>query len=277
MILALIGAKPTALGPPMAIILFCAFVGLWLGGPRGLLLGVVLGYLLHRVSRSLLTGAVRQVHGQFVESTFAIAGAISKADGVVTPNEIAAAEGLFVRMRLSDEQISVAKAAFNRGKSSDFDLDAEVDRFAQLGRRSAALLQMFLQVQMTAALADGELHPAEHQMLMRVARRLGLSDRDIAQLEALLRYAAQAASGAGAGTSGPPPQHRLDDAYVVLGVTAETSDAEIKRAYRKLVSENHPDKLASKGLPEGMRTLAEERTRNINAAYETIKKARGFA
>lgn len=261
----------------MIIILLCAFFGLWLGGTRGLIMGVALGYLLHRGSRSLVGGAVRQVHGQFIESTFAVAGALSKADGVVSRNEIAAAEALFVRMNLSADQISVAKAAFNRGKSSDFDLDAEVDRFAQVGRRSGALLQMFLQVQMATALADGEIHPAEHEMLMRVARRLGLGERDIAQLEALLRYAAQAASGATGGSSGPPPKQRLDDAYTVIGVTAAADDAEIKRAYRKLISENHPDKLASKGLPEGMRALAEERARDINAAYTMIKKARGFA
>jgi DnaJ like chaperone protein len=59
-------------------------------------------------------------------------------------------------------------------------------------------------------------------------------------------------------------------------VATDASDAEIKRAYRRLVSENHPDKLAAKGLPESMRQVAEERTREINVAYELIKESRGF-
>jgi DnaJ like chaperone protein len=69
----------------------------------------------------------------------------------------------------------------------------------------------------------------------------------------------------------------LDDAYAALGLSPSASDAEVKKVYRRLVSQNHPDKLAGKGLPESMRAMAEERTREINAAYETIKNARGFS
>ena len=73
---------------------------------------------------------------------------------------------------------------------------------------------------------------------------------------------------------GPAPKDRLADAYAALGVTPESSGAEIKRAYRKLISQNHPDKLASRGLPESMRAVAEERSREINSAYDLIKSAR---
>jgi len=108
---------------------------------------------------------------------------------------------------------------------------------------------------------------------VRVARRLGLAEGDVARLEALLR----AASGGAAAASGPPPQQKLDDAYAALGVTPAATEDELKRAYRKLMSENHPDKLTSKGLPESMRQFAEERAREINVAYDLIKKARQFA
>lgn len=67
----------------------------------------------------------------------------------------------------------------------------------------------------------------------------------------------------------------LEDSYQVLGVSSEASDAEVKKAYRKLMSENHPDKLAAKGLPESMREVAKERTAEIGNAYEQIQKARG--
>jgi DnaJ like chaperone protein len=123
-----------------------------------------------------------------------------------------------------------------------------------------------------AIAADGKVDPAEHRMLVRVALRLGLDEHDVAQLEALLRAGATGPSGPGA----PAPTDRLADAYAALGVSAASSPAEIKRAYRRLISQNHPDKLAARGLPESMRAVAEERSREINAAYDLIKNARGI-
>lgn len=123
-----------------------------------------------------------------------------------------------------------------------------------------------------AIAADGKVHSAEHEMLVRIARRLGLGERDVSQLEALLRAAAGGPSAPGA----PPGRDRLADAYAALGVSPDASEAEIKRAYRKLISQNHPDKLAARGLPESMRAVAEERSRELNAAYDLIKSARGI-
>jgi DnaJ like chaperone protein len=108
---------------------------------------------------------------------------------------------------------------------------------------------------------------------VRVARLLGLDEADVAQLEALLRTGAP---GTGFGGAAGTTRTRLDDAYAALGVSSSASDVEVKKVYRRLISQNHPDKLAGKGLPESMRAMAEERTREINAAYETIKNARGF-
>ena len=151
-----------------------------------------------------------------------------------------------------------------------FDLDAAVDDFGRVSRGRVPLLQLFLQLQVMAVSADGRIDPAEHAMLVRVARRLGLGERDVSQLEALLRAATAGPSAPGA----PPPKDRLADAYAALGVTPESTGAEVKRAYRKLISENHPDKLAARGLPESMRAVAEERSREINSAYDLIKAAR---
>ncbi|HTV20831.1 MAG TPA: co-chaperone DjlA [Polyangiaceae bacterium] len=256
----------------MTLLLLCAFFGYWFGGIQGFLIGAAVGFVLNRIAEARLRETLAGTRSQFLDSTFAVMGALCKADGVVTRDEIRVTEEIFVRLNLAPEQKQAAKAAFNRGKASDFDLDAEVDRFLQSARGGIGMFQLFLQVQLTAVAADGEVHPAEHAMLVRVARRLGLSEGDVARLEALLR----AAAGAAASSGGPPPAQRLDDAYAALGVTPEASDAEIKRAYRKLMSENHPDKLTAKGLPEGMRQLAEERAREINVAYDLIRKARGL-
>jgi DnaJ like chaperone protein len=256
----------------MPFIFICAIVGFWLGGISGLFVGAALGFALGRIAQASVRRGLLTVQSQFLEATFATMGALCKADGVVTHDEIRVTEAVFGRLGLSPEQKTAARAAFNRGKAADFDLDAEVDRFVQSTRGGTLLFPLFLQAQIFAVAADGQIHPAERAMLVRVAGRLGLSESDVARLEALLRAASEGA----AAPSGPPPKQRLDDAYAALGVSEEASEAEIRRAYRKLMSENHPDKLMSKGLPEGMRQLAEERAREINVAYDLIRTARQF-
>jgi DnaJ like chaperone protein len=68
----------------------------------------------------------------------------------------------------------------------------------------------------------------------------------------------------------------LDDAYAILNVSASASDKEVKRAYRRLISQHHPDKLVSKGLPEEMMKMAAQKTDEIKKAYEQIKEARAM-
>jgi DnaJ like chaperone protein len=250
----------------MSLPILLALIGLFAGGFRGMLIGAAIGYAAAWVMQNVLRKKLVEVQAQFLESTFAVMGALCKADGVVTRDEIAIAESMFERLHLSIAQREIAKNAFNRGKAPGFDLDGEVRKFAQVSHGHRPLLAMFLQVQAAAIAGDGNVHPAEHAMLVRVARLLGLSEADVAQLEALLRT----------GSRGPSPQSSLDDAYAALGLTASASDAEIKRTYRRLMSQNHPDKLAGKGLPDSMREMAEEKTREISTAYALIKEARGF-
>lgn len=253
----------------MSFIVVCGLIGLVIGRFPGLIIGAAFGYAISWGLRQSILGKLQVVQSELLDSTFSVMGALCKADRVVTRDEIRAAEALFERLRLSDEQREAARNSFNRGKSPDFDLDAAVDRFAQNGRGRGPLLQLFLQVQVMAVAADGNVHPAEHEMLVHVARRLGLTERDVAQLEALLR-----AASAGPSAAGVPPARRLEDAYAALGVTPDASNAEIKRKYRRLMSRNHPDKLAARGLPESMREIAEEKTREINTAYDLIKESR---
>lgn len=256
----------------MLAVFLGAILGALFGGFTGMLIGAGLGYALSWWVQRTVFGSLRIAQEALLDSTFSVMGALCKADSVVTRDEIKVVEGIFAQLRLSPEQKTAAKAAFNRGKADGFDLDAAVDGFAAVVRGRGPLVQLFLQLQCMAIAADGKVHPAEHEMLVRIARRLGLGEHDVAQLEALLRTA----TGAGARSGQASPQSRLKDAYQALGLTPEATPAEIKRTYRKLMSENHPDKLASRGLPESMRPVAEERTREINSAYDVIKEARGI-
>lgn len=251
----------------MPAILIVALIGLALGGFRGLIMSVAISFVLTYVLRHFAKQKIADLQTQFHESVFAVMGAVCKADGVVNRQEINAAEAVFAQLRLTPEQREVAKAAFTRGKVAGFDLDGEVTKFARSARGHRPLLLTFLQIQIAAVAADGNIQPIEHQLLVRIARLLGLTEADVAQMEAMLRTGAR---------GGPTPQQKLEDAYAALGLTSAASDAEIKRAYRRLMSLHHPDKLAGRGLPESMRELAEQRTREISTAYALIKEARGL-
>ena len=255
----------------MFLIVFGALIGAVFGGLSGLLIGGLLGYAANYLLARTVIGGIQIAQNQLIDSTFSVMGALCKADNVVTRDEIAAVEQMFRMLNLDSERKRQAKDAFNRGKQPDFDLDAAVDRFRSLSRGHRPLVQLFLQLQLMAIAADGRIDPAEHAMLVRIAGRLGLSEADVRQLEALLRAST---SGRATGGAGPAPQNRLADAYTALGVSPDASATEVKRAYRKLMSENHPDKLASRGLPESMRAVAEERSREINSAYDLIKESR---
>jgi DnaJ like chaperone protein len=254
----------------MSFIVIGAIIGAIIGGFAGAVIGGGLGFIVGSALQRSIIGGLRVAQSQLIDSTFSIMGAICKADSVVTRDEINVVEQMFGMLNLQGAMRQEAKDAFNLGKQPDFDLDAAVDRFAQVSRGRGPLLQLFLQMQVMAVAADGVLHPAEHEMLVRIARRLGLGEADVSQLEALLRAATGGPSAPGA----PPSKDRLADAYAALGVTPDTPAADIKRAYRKLISQNNPDKLAARGLPETMRAVAEERSRELNSAYDLIKDAR---
>jgi DnaJ like chaperone protein len=247
-----------------------ALLGAIFGGFSGFIVGALAGYAASYALSRFVIGSLQIAQSQLVDSTFSIMGALCKADKVVSRDEINAVEQIFTMLKLQGESREQAKAAFNRGKQSDFDLDAAVDKFRQVSRGRGPLLQLFLQLQCMAVVADGRVDPAEHAMLVHIAWRLGLGEADVAQIEALLRAAASGSSANGK----VAPKDRLASAYAALGVAATATPAEIKRAYRKLISQNQPDKLAARGLPDSMRRVAEERSREINSAYDLIKGAR---
>jgi len=242
-------------------------LGLFLAGIPGALAGAFIGGALARMLLTrLFARGLDAVRARFLESTFAVMGALCKADGRVTDDEIRVAERFFSRLALSREQRQTAQQAFRRGKADGFDLDAELAGLRAVAGRSPALLQFFVEVQLSAITADGVVHPEEHALFVRIARELGMSEADLERLEAMLR-------GSTGAESGPD---RLEAAYATLGVDPETEDAEVKKAYRRMMSQHHPDKLAARGLPDSMRPVAEEKTREIRKAFETIREQRGY-
>lgn len=268
--------------------------GYLLGGPLGALLGGVLGHSLDKgMARPQLPepeehagwepGDQERVQTAFFTATFAVMGRVAKADGRVTPDEIRLAERIMADMQLSSEQRKAAIGLFNQGRDELLDLTSIMDQLkGECGRR-ANLIQFFLEIQISTALVDGELHPGEQGLLMELSAHLGYSrwdfDRLLAMVLAQKRFFShfqQRQSGRDQRTAQGRESNTgtLKEAYEVLGVTKMHSDAEVKKAYRRLISQHHPDKLVSKGLPEEMMKLATEKTRQIKAAYEQIMAAR---
>lgn len=252
--------------------LFGVVIGYMIGNVLGALIGLGIGHWVDRhLARTRLgLGNVREIRATFFRTTFSVMGHVCKADGRVSEAEIAAAEAVMRHMNLSPERRREAMEHFQAGKAADFDLDEAIDAFRRTSRGQPLLVRMFLEIQIQAALADGEVDETERRVLLYIAERLGLSEQDYARLEAFLRSGARQHGGE------RDSKEALADAYAELGVEASASDAEVKRAYRKLMSQHHPDKLVSRGLPESMIRVAQERTQEIQAAYEMIKKNRGM-
>ncbi|WP_348678516.1 co-chaperone DjlA [Alcanivorax profundi] len=265
-------------------------LGMLVGGPIGLGIGLLIGHMLDKGAEQVRTfnpfrpygpGEQQAVQKALFDTVFSIMGHLAKADGRVSEDEIAQARAVMDRMQLDEEQRKQAIALFNRGKEADFPLQDTVAQFAHAVRFRKQLILVLLEVLLQIALADGTLHEEEEAVLLRVAEGLGVPPQQFRQILNMLLAQAQF-SGARPGAQGGqqygpgPSRPSLAQAYQVLGVDESASNPEIKKAYRKLMSQHHPDKMAARGVPEEMIRMATEKTAEISKAYEMIKENRGF-
>src|SRR5210317_2026965 len=237
-------------------------VGFMLGGPIGALVGASLGHaLLDDKTRSGLAESGRltgqeQRQAVFFTATFAMLGKMAKADGRVCENEIGVVRSfMHDKLRLDGPSQQFAISVFNESKDNSTSFEEYARQFGQVFQQEPQLRMMFYEMLFTMALADGVLHPAEEQILRAAPQLLGLHG------DVFNTVKRQFVSD-------------LSHHYAMLGLENDADMGEVKKAYRKLVSEYHPDKVISKGLPEDFIKFAEEKFREINEAYETIKKAK---
>jgi len=239
----------------------------------GAIFGAVLGYLFYdrnQQARAGISGeALQQAQTLFFKTVFNLLGHIAKADGHISEVEIKLTEAYMDKMGLTPEHKREAIRLFKEGASPEFNLQEALDAYRYLGSRSPNLSQMLLVYLINLAMIDGALDAKEVEILQQVAEGIGFSR---VAFEQLLRMVGAQNSFAQNQQNRP---NELALAYEALGVTAEASDADIKKAYRKLMSQYHPDKLIGQGLPADMIQAATERAQEIQAAYDLIKKARG--
>ena len=252
-------------------------LGLLLYGPLGGLLGLVLGHWFDRGLQHSLgfasPGHLARVQESFFKTSFLLLGLVAKADGRVSEAEVAHTEDIMRQLGLGEEQRRAAITLFKQGATKEFQPQPVVSGFNEVCRGQKQLQQTLLVFLVSLALADGHLHAAEQQALEMVAGYMGFSARDFARLVRMIE-AQRHFHGSAAGSV--PEKDQLGDAYLALGVDADASDREVKKAYRRLMSQNHPDKLIARGVPEEMVKMATEQSQEILAAYELIKKSRGI-
>lgn len=251
-------------------------IGLYTGGIVGLALGVLLGNAFDRVQagtpnqfgRSARRGVLQTV---FFQATFRVMGKLAKADGRVSEQEIELARHIMTRMGLDETQRLEAMRLFNEGKTPDYDIMPLLEELHEVIGRRTTLAQIFLEIQLQTAYADGDLSASEQRVIQLICKALGINTLQFELINQRIKAQMHFSRGRSAAQSQGPS---LAQAYKVLGVDAKTSEADLKKAYRRLMNQHHPDKLVAKGLPEEMMSIAKEKTQEIQEAYELIKRER---
>lgn len=262
----------TARTPLFRIIL--ALAGYYFLGLFGALIGYLAGSFIDRY-RAYGAGAINpftraQRQTVFLETLFTLMGKLAKADGHISQDEIAHVEDFMQKVGMSAGHRQLAIALFKQGATPGFDMEPKLNRFMDVCGHTHNLRHMLLVYLIVMALSDGRMDAAEEGMLQNVASHLGYDQLAFRQL---LEMVSSQSHFAGGQTASPTA---LDDAYKALGVTRESSDQEIKRAYRKLMSQYHPDKLMGQGLPDDMIAAATAQAQEVQTAYDLIKKNRNM-
>jgi DnaJ like chaperone protein len=255
-----------------------ALAGYYLFGFFGALIGYFIGGSIDR-ARSYGIGGVNPLgagerRDVFLETVFTLMGMLAKADGIITKDEVDHVELFIKKMGMTDDHREQAIAQFKRGAAADFDITPTLNTFMATCGQTLNLKQMVLVYLIVMAVADGVLDKEEVALLEQISSRFGYSNAQFQQLLEMVLNQSHFSSGAG-GTQ-TALTDALADAYKAIGVTESNTDQEIKRAYRKLISQYHPDKLIGQGLPEDMIAVATEKAKEIQIAYDLIKERRGI-
>ena len=242
------------------------------------LLGLLLG---HQFDRAFVAsyrdfenqdGAIGRVSDDFVRALFQIMGHLAKVDGRVTEDEIRAARAVMHRLGLSPAKVRRAIAWFEDGKRSTFPVTQTARQLRRSGARRADLRLLFVRLLLEVVLAKNRLQQEERGLIWKICTELDIGRVELAQLEAMIR----AQKGFKRSPAGDADRERVQKAYRTLGVESTATNDEVKKAYRRQMNRNHPDKIASSNPDKAAVAEAERRTREVRSAYELLKTRRSI-
>lgn len=278
--------------------------GFLMGGPLGAAFGAALGHQFDQEQTdpwSNLPGLepqdVERLQRAFFMSLFQLMGHLAKADGRVSEAEIRAAREIMGRMQLPHEIRLMAMRLFNEGKTSRVPYESALAPFLREGASHPNLVRQLIAILLEIGLADGKMAPAKERILLDVCDALRFSRYEYqglkTRLQATHRFGRYQSHGPYQGHAHHDSTHwqyqekarqaaldssrsDLQEAYATLGLNSSAKEVEIKRAYRRLISRHHPDKLLAKGATSRQIELATQETQRIQKAYETLSKSRGL-
>jgi DnaJ like chaperone protein len=236
-------------------------LGFALGGPLGAIAGAALGHTFDasdkQYSRDRLSYH-EEAQMTFFVATFSMLAKVARADGRISPEEIHAVEDFMANeLNLTPESKRFAVEIFETAINSPIPFEDFAGQFYHQFRNQPRLLDLMIDVLLRLSVADGTLSESEEKLISSAARIFHFSEQKYHELKS--RYAPD-----------------FEKYYAILGTSSRASDDEIKRQYRKLVKEYHPDKIASKGLPEEFTKLANDKFREIQDAYDAVKHERNM-
>lgn len=251
-------------------------IGALIAGPVGALLGLLFGHFIDQAKRTPQFDPHNQAAAQkvFFEALFLIMGHIAKADGHVSVEDIQMARTIMTKIGLNENQKRQAIYLFQQGKLPQFNLNSTLQKLKSQCEKNRNLLRLFLEIEVQAAYASGTASAEQQSILKIICKTLNLSSLNFIYLNTL--YSRRTQSSQGNHGYAPRTYSSMDECYAILNIKASASDAEVKRAYRTLISAHHPDKLIAKGLPDSMIKVATEKTQAIQKAYDTLRTHRGM-
>ena len=201
-----------------------------------------------------------QAQQAFMIALISLAAKVAKADGKVTSEEIRSFD-LFLQnnLRMGPEERKIAARIFNEARDSDIPVEDFARQIREVMGTRREQLRDLLTMLLMVAMADGHLHSEEERVIREINRHLGLPPHDYDSAKSMFN-----------------PGANIDAAYNTLGINASASDADVKKAYRKMAKEYHPDVVSNRGMGEDFLKFAEDKMQTVNLAYDQIKKERGF-
>ncbi len=195
----------------------------------------------------------------FFVAAFSMIAKLAKADGRVSEEEIVAVENFMVHdLNLDPASRRLAMNIFHAAIESQDNFNDFAAQFYSLFRNQYQMLDLMIDILLRVSVADGTLSQSEEKLILSAVRIFNFSDEKYNKLKS--KYIKD-----------------FEKYYAILECNSNDSNEHIKKQYRKLVSEYHPDKIASKGLPEEFTKFANDKFREIKEAYDMIKKERGIA